>query len=198
MRTSARWPWGWVLGIAALLGGVAWWSMPTNKGVPKPLGQVRITLPDTLSSPYTTPCGTTFRVPNHSKVQLKTSPKDEPGCWYNLAFPRFNAKLHCTEVPVAGQLDRLLKDAHELVMGHEVAATGIRRHALNDPGKSGMLYLIEGPAAAPLQFYVTDSVSHFLRGSLYFAHAPNPDSTAPVLGRIEADVRRLMESLQWP
>ena len=45
---------------------------------------------------------------------------------------------------------------------------------------------------------MTDSTEHFMRGSLYFNHAPNPDSTAPVLARMEADVRRIMESVRWP
>ena len=36
-----------------------------------------------------------------------------------------------------------------------------------------------------------------MRGSLYFNHRPNPDSTAPVLERMEADVRRIMETLIW-
>ena len=83
------------------------------------------------------------------------------------------------------------------MFGHEVAASGIRRQALDVPGKSGMLYMLEGPVATPLQFFVTDSTTHFMRGSLYFNHAPNPDSVAPVLDRMEADVRRIMETLVW-
>ena len=49
----------------------------------------------------------------------------------------------------------------------------------------------------PFQFFVTDSTTHFMRGSLYFNHAPNPDSVAPVLDRMEADVRRIMETIEW-
>lgn len=191
-------PWVWIAGLAVLAVGVFLWTRPDPVAIPKPLGQVRIALPDTSSTRYTSPCGTSYRLPNHAKVELKATPTGEAGCWYNLAFPRFNARLHCTEVPVAGRLPELLHDAQDLVFGHEVAAAGIRRHALNEPGKSGMLYLLEGPVAAPLQFFVTDSTERFVRGSLYFAHQPNPDSTAPVLERMEADVRRLMETLTWP
>ena len=191
-------PWGWLVGLASLAAGVAWWIQPEEMPVPKPAGHVRLTLPDTASTPYLSPCGANYRVPNHAKVQLKPAPEGEPGCWYNLAFPRFNAKIHVTEVPVNGRLSDLLKDAQSLVFGHEVAASGIRRNALDVPGKSGMIYVLEGPVAAPLQFFVTDSTSSFVRGSLYFNHKPNPDSTKPVLERMEADVRRLMETLIWP
>ena len=90
-----------------------------------------------------------------------------------------------------------MKDAQSLVFGHESAATGIRRQSFELPGKSGMIFLLEGPVATPLQFYITDSTQHFMRGSLYFNHRPNPDSTAPVLDRMEADVRKLMDTLRW-
>ena len=103
-----------------------------------------------------------FRIPNHAKVELRNLP-EEDGCWFNVSFPRFNAKLHCTEVPVT-DLGPLLQDAQSLVFGHEVAATGIRRQALDLPSKSGMLYALEGPVATSLQFFVTDSVDHFMRG----------------------------------
>lgn len=191
-------PWVWIAALVLLAFGVYVWTTPSPPPIPKPLGQVRITLPDTASTPYLSPCGTRYRLPNHAKVELKAAPKDEQGCWYNLAFPRFQAKVHCTEIPVNGRLPELLADAQDLVFGHEVAASGIRRHALDVSGKSGMLYVLEGPVAAPLQFFVTDSAEHFLRGSLYFSHRPNPDSTAPVLQRMEADIRRLMETLTWP
>tara|TARA_B100001564_G_scaffold355150_1_gene366959 strand:- start:1565 stop:2152 length:588 start_codon:yes stop_codon:yes gene_type:complete len=188
--------WPWLVAMVAVVTAGLWWVKPDAVEVPRPLGQIRITLPDTTTSPYKTPCGSQFRIPNHAKVELRNS-GDKEGCWFNLSFPRFNAKLHCTEVPVR-DLESLLRDAQSLVFGHEVAATGIRRQALDLPSKSGTLYALEGPVATPLQFFVTDSTDHFIRGSLYFSHKPNPDSVAPVLQRLESDVRIMMETLLWP
>ena len=189
--------WAWLLAIVVVLAGVVWWIQPDAVPVPKPQGHVRLTLPDTTSARYTSPCGTSCRVPSHAKVEVRSAPQGEKGCWYNLSFPRFNARIHFTERPVGNALSKLIQDAQTLVFGHEIAAAGIRRHALDLPEKSGMIYVLEGPVAAPIQFFVTDSTSHFMRGSLYFNHAPNPDSTAPVLERMEADIRRIMESLEW-
>jgi hypothetical protein len=59
-----------------------------------------------------------------------------------------------------------------------------------------VLFVLEGPVATPLQFFVTDSVT-FTRGSLYFNHRPNPDSVAPVLARLESDLQLLMETIEW-
>jgi hypothetical protein len=56
---------------------------------------------------------------------------------------------------------------------------------------------LSGPVASPLQFFATDSTNHFLRGSLYFDHSPNPDSLKPSLAHVEQDIIHLIESLAW-
>ena len=78
-------------------------------------------------------------------------------------------------------------------------AEAIVEQTFNNPGKKvyGALYHIEGNVATPLQFVLTDSVSHFLRASLLFDAVPNQDSIVPVLNYIKEDVIRLIESFEW-
>ena len=45
----------------------------------------------------------------------------------------------------------------------------------------GILYDLKGNTASAVQFYVTDSTRHYLRGSLYFASEPDADSLEPVI-----------------
>ena len=52
-------------------------------------------------------------------------------------------------------------------------------------------------AVLATQFYLTDSIEHFLRGSLYFKVVPNNDSLQPVIDFITDDVRHLIKSLEW-
>ena len=54
-----------------------------------------------------------------------------------------------------------------------------------------------GNAASPVQFFISDSIRHFIRGALYFNALPNPDSIAPVSTYVEQDIIRLIESLEW-
>ncbi|MCR5455573.1 MAG: hypothetical protein K6F33_11355, partial [Bacteroidales bacterium] len=61
----------------------------------------------------------------------------------------------------------------------------------------GLLYGIKGNVASPLQFYITDSTRHFLRGSLYFNCSPNKDSLAPSVEFVRQDIERLFETLIW-
>ena len=56
---------------------------------------------------------------------------------------------------------------------------------------------MKGDAASQAQFYLTDSVRHFLTGSIYFKTQPNFDSIVPAAAYLEKDIRRIMESLQW-
>ena len=43
-------------------------------------------------------------------------------------------------------------------------------------------------SASPLQFMLTDSVSHFFRGALYYDCIPNADSLAPVTRYLKQDI----------
>ena len=69
---------------------------------------------------------------------------------------------------------------------------------INDKEKVyGMFYEVMGNAASQSQFYATDSLSHFVTGSLYFYAKPNYDSIYPAAIYLQKDIRRIMESLEW-
>ena len=79
-------------------------------------------------------------------------------------------------------------------------SSGIRNIAISDPARKmyGLAYQIKGMgAASPYQFYLTDSTSHFMRGSLYFDAVPNNDSLAPVIEFVEKDIQHLFETIRW-
>jgi gliding motility-associated lipoprotein GldD len=61
----------------------------------------------------------------------------------------------------------------------------------------GTLYDLKGNTATAVQFFVTDSTKHFLRGSLYFAAEPDADSLEPVIEFFRGDIEHLIETLQW-
>ena len=61
----------------------------------------------------------------------------------------------------------------------------------------GIIYDLRGNTATAVQFFVTDSSSNFLRGSLYFDTEPDADSLAPVVDFFREDIIHLIESLKW-
>jgi len=66
-----------------------------------------------------------------------------------------------------------------------------------EAGVYGALFEVQGNAASQSQFFVTDSVSHFLTGSVYFYTKPNYDSILPAAAYLQNDIRRIMETLRW-
>ena len=57
--------------------------------------------------------------------------------------------------------------------------------------------MINGNAASQSHFYATDSVNHFITGSLYFEAKPNFDSIYPAAVYLREDIRRIMETIEW-
>ncbi len=176
-----------------------WFVTDDTPIVPKPRGYFRIELPEKVYRDYDAVCPFSIPVPQYAEVELFKDRMSNDSCWFNLYFPKYKARLHCTYLSARGRLDALVRDAYEFAAKHEMMASGMKRTLLEDSTRDvyGIIYDIEGEAACNLQFFLTDSAEHFLRASLYFSNAPNPDSIAPVLEYLRADVFHIAEALQW-
>jgi gliding motility-associated lipoprotein GldD len=62
---------------------------------------------------------------------------------------------------------------------------------------SGVYFTVGGNVATAHQFFVTDSVRHFLRGALYFDATPNADSLGIVNDFLLTDLKHMVNTLQW-
>jgi len=58
-------------------------------------------------------------------------------------------------------------------------------------------FSLEGETATANQFFLTDSVKHFLRGALYFDATPNEDSLSIVNDFLKKDLQYLINTLKW-
>lgn len=167
---------------------------------PKPRGYHRIEFPDKQYQEFSTGCPMRFDIPDYAVMGPNLHELTQP-CWMDLVFPSFNARLHLSYFPVHDRetLRELLEDAHQFAFSHINQATGIERLRIHRPESAvhGLWYHIKGPVASSLQFYVTDSTRHYLRGALYFNEAPKVDSLKPVLEFIRADVEHMVETLEW-
>lgn len=107
--------------------------------------------------------------------------------------------MHGSYFPLHDDLDILTDDAIKLVYKHAAQATAIPEQAyVNDSYRVyGVLFYLQGNVASPFQFFLTDSVKHFFKASVYCECRPNADSLAPIYDYLEQDVKRLIESWQW-
>ena len=166
---------------------------------PKPRGYFRIDFPDKEYVSLDTMPHYSFEYPVYSKITPDyLSPEEKE--WVNVEFPAFKGTIHISYKSVDGNLDKYLEDSHYMMTKHISRAMGIHDSVIINPDKNvyGLVYFLEGEGvASPLQFYLTDSTTHFLRGSLYFNVKTNNDSLAPVINFITDDIRHLISTMEW-
>jgi gliding motility-associated lipoprotein GldD len=120
----------------------------------------------------------------------------------NLEYPTLRGTIFLTYKAIEKDEKNLidfLRDAQNFTQKHTVKADEIKEKEYSNMQDKvyGMLYEIGGNAASQSQFYVTDSVNHFLTGSLYFYAKPNYDSILPAAHYLQKDIQHIMETIKW-
>ena len=166
---------------------------------PRPFAYFRIDLPVKKYSVFSDACPFEFEYQSNYERVLDDSEKNAEPCWKNVIYPRFGAEINLSYKTIDNNLDKYLDESWALATRHEVKASGMPETPIRrDSAKVyGLLFEIVGNAASSLQFYVTDSTHHFLRGALYFYAHPNYDSLAPVIAFLKKDVERMITTLKW-
>lgn len=172
---------------------------------PKPRAYPKVEYPEKAFQDFDKDyCTFSFEYPQYAQIVQDTSffeQRPVHPCWFDVYFPDFDGRLHCSYYPVGApkSFETLKADAFELADWHQKKANYVDELKISLPehGVSGFLFSIEGPAASPLQFYLTDSTQHFLRAALYFNTKTRPDSLAPIHDFVRADVMKMIETFQW-
>lgn len=163
--------------------------------VPRPEGYPRIDFPPKAYVQSADSLPFSFEMPAYGA--LLHSPREEYA--YNISVPRYRATIHLTYYNRPGALGELMEDSRRMAYQHSVRADAIQERLYVDSARRvyALLYRLSGDVASAVQFYATDSVSHFLRGALYFYAVPNEDSLAPAVAFFDADIVHLLETLNW-
>lgn len=168
---------------------------------PKPRGYARIDLPQRDYAPFDT-AALPFAF-EKSSVAMADLKKDEQRLkWVDLRYPDLGGIIFLSYIPLrkatdlAGEVDT----SYRLLSKHFDFSSGVDERAFVNPEHRvyATTYKLQGQnVASTYQFWATDSVSHFLRGSLYIDCVPNNDSLAPVLEYLQQDLDHLIETLTW-
>lgn len=173
--------------------------------VPKPRVYPKVLYPEKAYAPLTiADCPFTMEVPEYFqyiKDAKQNSAEKKHTCWFDLYCEELNSYLHLSYLPFSNrkEYDKLIADAFEMADKHNIKASYRNELKITKPEENvhGLIFEIDGPVATPLQFFMTDSVEHFIRGSLYFKSGVNRDSIAPVYDFLKLDVGRMLESFEW-
>jgi gliding motility-associated lipoprotein GldD len=171
--------------------------------VPKPTGYFEIEFPQKNYTTFNEPgFPYTFEYPQYAVVKRDSSffgDNTENPWWINIEFPQFNGRIYISyKIIGTYKLEKLLGDAFNLTNKQSVKATYINDSLIETPNNiHGMFFKVSGNVATANQFFLTDSVRHFLRGALYFDATPNQDSLQPVNDFLVADMRHLINTFHW-
>jgi gliding motility-associated lipoprotein GldD len=183
--------------VALVMGGCTQDNIPREKAYPA------YTLPERGYTKYTSDCPYEFEYPKYATILKKDSMFDHKilneKCWLNLELRPVNATLHISykTVPHPDTLTKLMEDAYKLTTKHTQKADYIKDSIIDEPNLKGIWYDVGGNAASSIQFFLTDQKQHYLRGSLYFAVAPNIDSMQPILDFVSKDIKHIVHTFKW-
>jgi len=169
-----------------------------SHAVPKPMGYFRIDFPEKEYQAYQSNCDYRFEYPVYGSIEPYSGSNAEP-CWINIEFPGYKGTIYLTYKSLNHDLGTYSEDIRTLAYKHIVMADDILEKPFYYPDRRvyGIIYDIRGNTASSLNFFATDSISHFLSGSLYFNVEPNKDSLAPAIDFFGKDVEHLISTLTW-
>ena len=170
---------------------------------PKPKGYFKIDFPQKqyrvfqqTGYPYS------FEYPVYANVIKDSSffgEATENPWWINIDYPQFNGRVHISYKEVGlNKLDKLVNDAFTMTNKHNLKAYSIDDSLMVTPNNvHGLFFKVGGNVATANQFFLTDSVTHFLRGALYFDATPNEDSLGIVNIFVLEDLKHMINTFKW-
>lgn len=142
----------------------------------------------------------TFDISVYAKVLPDTVSWAEPH-WIYIYYPQWKSFIQITYKDLSipnNKLNLLIDDAYKLAYKHQGRASSIQDYVLTTKsGKKAGLFELEGEVATSLQFYMTDSTKHYLRGAVYVRTATENDSLAPIIQFLKKDAIQMIQSLRW-
>jgi len=173
--------------------------------LPKPRTYPKINYPKRdFVNYHNNECPFSSTIPKYAqylKDSLKTINENRFSCWFDLYVSELNAYMHFSYVDFSSRarFDELVQDAFEMADKHNTKANYRDEIGIRFPDKNvyGLIFEIDGPVASPFQFYLTDSLQHFLRGSLYFNSEVNRDSIQPIYDFIKKDFEPFFQDFEW-
>jgi hypothetical protein len=116
-----------------------------------------------------------FSVPNYSNIILSNRNIDNP-CFYSF------------------QVNKLSQ-----VEFDENCNSVIKSSEFNDVNKKvyAKYFTFIGNNPSNTHFYITDSISNYISGSLYFDSKPNYDSLFPSIQYMNNDIKKIIQTFKW-
>jgi gliding motility-associated lipoprotein GldD len=163
----------------------------------------------------------TFEYPVYAEISRDSSYFNDGAknpYWINISFPSFNGTIFISYKNIGGtstykiknadgsyrdstgknNFEKMVNDSYNLTYKNDIKAYSIQDSVIHTPNHvTGVFFNLSGNVATAKQFFLTDTLHHFLRGALYFDATPNEDSLRPVNAFLQQDMKHLINTLKW-
>ena len=142
---------------------------------------------------FTTECNYSFSKNKIARIEYLDN------CNFNIVYDNLNAKIFFSSININNNFPDIIKVFDERIIENSANVTEVKvsEYTNDQILVYSRMFNYVGNAPSNLHFYLTDSTSNFLAGSLFFNTEPNYDSLLPYINYIRADVRKLIENFEW-
>ena len=149
-----------------------------------------------------------FDIPNYKfrsndcygfSVNLISEIKFYSNCNATINYKSLKADLFISNIKINNNIKLIKADLDQKISDNSRNVFKINASEFNnyDNKVYGVYYSFIGNTPANIQFYITDSLSNFVTGSLYFKSKPNYDSLLPSISYVKNDIKKIFETFQW-
>lgn len=170
-----------------------------EKNTPKPPTYLKLNLPDHHYASFKEQnCSYSFDLASLYEIKEVTS-EGTITCHKDIYLGPLNGVMHFSYINMEKPLADYINFAINKVDEHKIKASAIEDTSFINPKTNvyGTLFELQGDVASPFQFYLTDSISKFVSGVVYFNMSPNYDSLKPSLDYLKVDLYRMIETFKW-
>ena len=120
---------------------------------------------------------------------------------FSLNYPKMNliVDMSLNKITKREDLENNFRDFSLTLETHSKKSNGIFIREYEDLNNRvyAKIFELRGDVASPIQFYLTDSTSNFINGSLNLKFKSKYDSIFPTIQYVKNDILVLVESLNW-
>lgn len=139
------------------------------------------------------PCSYSFQINKLSQIKL------DKNCNSIIRYDLLKSKVFLTNILIDNNFEIINADFNNRITENSLKSRVIKTSEFNDINKKvyAKYFTFIGDTPSNIHFYITDSVSNYISGSLYFDSKPNYDSLLPSINYMNNDIRKIIQTFKW-
>ena len=123
----------------------------------------------------------------------------DENCNSVIKYELLKSTIYISNIKINDNLELIKSDFNKRLSDNSHKSSIVKSSEFNDRNKNvyAKYFTFIGDSPSNTQFYITDSISNFISGSLFFESKPNYDSLLPSVTYMNNDIRKIIQSFKW-